>query len=177
MTTDSVGCRTTWNVPSAPVGTVCRVRHLSPSTARHSSVTSVSFVAGRACPITVTAPRGATVVGAACMGFDLAKANALLDEVGLARGGTGVRRLPAGRPLELTPLEFRLLAYLMLHRDRTLPTTELLEHLYGDDASREANAVEALVARRKLSRSEGGQYGRSVRRERGFPPEHPERED
>jgi len=53
----------------------------------------------------------------------------------------------AGRPLELTPLEFRLLAYLMLHRDRTLPTTELLEHLYGDDASREANAVEALVAR------------------------------
>lgn len=53
----------------------------------------------------------------------------------------------AGRPLELTPLEFRLLAYLMLHRDRTLPTTELLEHLYGDDASREANALEALVAR------------------------------
>jgi len=53
----------------------------------------------------------------------------------------------AGRPLDLTPLEFRLLSYLMLHRARTLPPGELLEHLYGDDDSREANALEALVAR------------------------------
>jgi len=37
--------------------------------------------------------------------------------------------------------------------------------------------LEALVARRKLSRSEGGQYGRSVRRQGGFPPEYPEREE
>ena len=53
----------------------------------------------------------------------------------------------AGRPIELTALEFRLLSYLMLHRDRSVPPTVLLEHLYGDDESREANAVEALVAR------------------------------
>ncbi|KFE36570.1 response regulator transcription factor [Thioclava atlantica] len=57
-----------------------------------------------------------------------------------------------GMPLATTALEFRLLSYLMLHRDRVVPPTELLEHLYGDDESREANALEALIARlrRKL---------------------------
>ena len=33
--------------------------------------------------------------------FDLAQANALLDEIGLERGGDGIRRLPDGRPLEI----------------------------------------------------------------------------
>jgi magnesium chelatase subunit I len=37
--------------------------------------------------------------------------------------------------------------------------------------------LESLVARRRISRSEGGQYGRSVRRKGGLPPEYPERED
>ncbi len=37
--------------------------------------------------------------------------------------------------------------------------------------------LESLVARRKISRSEGGQYGRSARRKGGLPPEHPEREE
>jgi DNA-binding response OmpR family regulator len=57
-----------------------------------------------------------------------------------------------GRPVPLTALEYRLFAYLVLHRDRVVPTTELLEHLYGDDDAKEANAVEAVVARvrRKL---------------------------
>lgn len=56
-----------------------------------------------------------------------------------------VRRL--GVPVDVTPLEFRLLAFLAMHRDRTIGPTELLEHLYGDDDSREANALEAVVAR------------------------------
>ncbi|TDE34493.1 response regulator transcription factor [Antarcticimicrobium sediminis] len=60
--------------------------------------------------------------------------------------------LIGGVPLSMTALEFRLLSYLMLHRDRIVPPTELLEHLYGDDESREANALEAVIARlrRKL---------------------------
>lgn len=37
--------------------------------------------------------------------------------------------------------------------------------------------LEALVARRRISRTEGGQYGRSVRRKGGLPPEYPQRED
>src|SRR6056297_2059134 len=57
-----------------------------------------------------------------------------------------------GVPVAVTALEYRLLAYLMLHRDRVVPPTELLEHLYGDEDAREANALEAVIARlrRKL---------------------------
>src|SRR6056297_3693234 len=57
-----------------------------------------------------------------------------------------------GVPVQVTALEYRLLAYLMLHRDRPVPPSELLEHLYGDDDAREANALEAVIARlrRKL---------------------------
>ncbi|MCP6237243.1 winged helix-turn-helix domain-containing protein, partial [Klebsiella pneumoniae] len=40
-----------------------------------------------------------------------------------------------------------LLSYLTLHRDRTVPPSELLEHLYGDDDARDANALEAVIAR------------------------------
>ena len=52
-----------------------------------------------------------------------------------------------GVPLALSALEYRLLAYLALRREHVVPPTELLEHLYGDDDPREANALEALVAR------------------------------
>lgn len=57
-----------------------------------------------------------------------------------------------GVPVQLTALEYRLLAYLVLNRDRVIPPTELLEHLYGDNYAREANALEAVIARlrRKL---------------------------
>lgn len=61
---------------------------------------------------------------------------------------TRARRLTLrGRPVELTPLEFRLLAYLMHHQGRAVHQTELNEHLYADDAERGDNAVEALMAR------------------------------
>ena len=57
-----------------------------------------------------------------------------------------------GRPLALTALEYRLLAYLALQPGRVAAPSAILEHLYGDDDAREANALEALVARlrRKL---------------------------
>jgi len=58
------------------------------------------------------------------------------------------RRLTrGGQPVELTPLEFRLLAYLLHHAGRAVHQTELTEHLYADEAERGDNAVEALVAR------------------------------
>ncbi len=61
----------------------------------------------------------------------------------------------SGAPISLSPLEYRLLAYLLHHKGRVVPATELLEHLYGDDDAREANALEAVVARlrRKLGPS------------------------
>lgn len=57
-----------------------------------------------------------------------------------------------GVPVNLTPLEFRLVSYLALHRDRVLSATELLDHLYGDEDSRDTNALEAIILRlrRKL---------------------------
>ncbi|MEX0383000.1 response regulator transcription factor [Spiribacter sp. 1M153] len=52
-----------------------------------------------------------------------------------------------GTPVSLTALEYRLVAYLFHHRNRTVPVTELLEHLYGDDESRDVNAIEAVITR------------------------------
>lgn len=55
-------------------------------------------------------------------------------------------------PVSLSPLEYRLLAYLMHHQGRVVSGPELLEHLYGDDDAHEANALEAVMTRlrRKL---------------------------
>ena len=57
-----------------------------------------------------------------------------------------------GVPVQVTALEYRLLSYLALHSGRVIAPSELLEHLYGDDDAREANALEAVIARlrRKL---------------------------
>ncbi len=86
----------------------------------------VRRAAGRAAPVEV----------AGALALDTTRMTATLD----------------GRPLPLTPLEFRCLAFLALHRDRPVPSTELLEHLHGSDGGHEQNAIEALIARlrRKL---------------------------
>ncbi|SDH21004.1 response regulator transcription factor [Roseospirillum parvum] len=57
-----------------------------------------------------------------------------------------------GVPQSVSPLEYRLLAYLAHQRGRVVPAPELLDHLYGDDDAREANALEAVITRlrRKL---------------------------
>lgn len=68
-----------------------------------------------------------------------------------------------GLPVAVTPLEFRLLAYLLLNRDRIVAPSELIDHLYGTEDGREANAVEAIIARmrRKLGAT-------LIRTRRGF---------
>ncbi|MCP8937393.1 response regulator transcription factor [Alsobacter sp. SYSU M60028] len=55
-------------------------------------------------------------------------------------------------PVDLSPLEFRCLSYLMHHAGRVVSSGELMEHLYAHDHDREPNAVEVLVGRlrRKL---------------------------
>lgn len=52
-----------------------------------------------------------------------------------------------GVPLALSPLEYRLVAYLLHHKGRIVPPGELIERLYGDDDARDANALEAVMAR------------------------------
>jgi two-component system OmpR family response regulator len=61
-----------------------------------------------------------------------------------------VRR--GGAPIELSPTEFRLLAYLMRHEGRVLTRAQLLENVWGWDYSGASQIVETYVSylRRKL---------------------------
>jgi DNA-binding response OmpR family regulator len=68
-----------------------------------------------------------------------------------------------GADLSVSPLEYRLLAYLLHHKDRVVPPGELIEYLYGGDDARDANALEALVTR--LRRKLGADV---IRTRRGF---------
>ena len=58
----------------------------------------------------------------------------------------------AGVPVELSPTEFRLLAYLMRHEGRVLTRAQLLESVWGWDYAGESQIVETYVSylRRKL---------------------------
>jgi two-component system, OmpR family, response regulator len=58
----------------------------------------------------------------------------------------------AGKPVRLSPLEYRLLDYLAHQPGRAVSAGELAEHLYGAADSGDSNAIEALVMRlrRKL---------------------------
>jgi two-component system, OmpR family, response regulator len=52
-----------------------------------------------------------------------------------------------GAPVDLTPLEFRLLSCFALKPDVVLSASELLDQLYGHDHDKDANALEALLGR------------------------------
>lgn len=52
-----------------------------------------------------------------------------------------------GVPVELTPLEFRLLSQLLHSRGRVLSQLELTDHLYSQDSDRDPNSIEQLVGR------------------------------
>ncbi|MEL6623332.1 MAG: response regulator transcription factor, partial [Pseudomonadota bacterium] len=52
-----------------------------------------------------------------------------------------------GQAIKLTSHEYRLLAYLMMHNDRVVSRTELVEHLYDQDFDRDSNTIEVFVGR------------------------------
>jgi two-component system OmpR family response regulator len=52
-----------------------------------------------------------------------------------------------GNPVKLTSHEYRVLEYLMSHRDRVVSRTELIEHLYDQDFDRDSNTIEVFVGR------------------------------
>jgi two-component system OmpR family response regulator len=60
-----------------------------------------------------------------------------------------------GDPVKLTGFEFRVLSYLMHHRGRAVPQSELTDHIYPHAADRDSNTVEVFVSRlrRKLGAS------------------------
>jgi len=58
------------------------------------------------------------------------------------------------RTITLTATEFRLLRYLMLHPDRVLSASRLVEHVYDFNDEKESNVIEVYIGRlrRKLGR-------------------------
>lgn len=58
----------------------------------------------------------------------------------------------AAQEIELTAFEYRLLEYLMQHRAKAIPKSELTDYLYPHDQDCDSNVLEVLVSRlrRKL---------------------------
>lgn len=52
-----------------------------------------------------------------------------------------------GTPVQLSPLEYRLLSFLMHHRGRVVSQGELTEHLYAQDFEHDSNTLEVLIGR------------------------------
>jgi two-component system OmpR family response regulator len=76
---------------------------------------------------------------------ELACGGVVLD----TRGG---RITVDGVPVTLTAHEFKVISYLMHHRDEVVSRTELTEHIYEQDFDRDSNTIEVFVGRlrRKL---------------------------
>jgi len=66
-----------------------------------------------------------------------------------------------GALVKLTSHEFRVLSYLMHHRDRIVSQHELTEHIYAQTFDRDSNTVEVFIAR--LRRKLGASFIETVR--------------
>ncbi|MEN8259775.1 MAG: response regulator transcription factor [Pseudomonadota bacterium] len=52
-----------------------------------------------------------------------------------------------GNKLDLTAYEYKVLEYLMLHRNEVVSKTTLSEHIYDEDLERDSNVIEVFVGR------------------------------
>ncbi len=52
-----------------------------------------------------------------------------------------------GQALTLTSHEYRVLAYLMHHRDEVISRSDLVGHIYAQDFDRDSNTIEVFIAR------------------------------
>ena len=52
-----------------------------------------------------------------------------------------------GTAIKLTSHEFKLIEYLMVHMDKVVSRTELIEHMYDQDFDRDSNTIEVFVGR------------------------------
>lgn len=66
-----------------------------------------------------------------------------------------------GATVKLTSHEFRVLSYLMHHRNRVVSQSELTEHIYAQSFDRDSNTVEVFIAR--LRRKLGASFIETVR--------------
>ena len=70
-----------------------------------------------------------------------------------------------GRPVTLTQQEYKMLAYLLLSKDRVVSRSELIEHVYARDRDPDSNVVDVLIGR--IRRRLGSDFIETVRG-RGF---------
>lgn len=60
-----------------------------------------------------------------------------------------------GQALSLTSHEYRVLDYLMHHREQVVSRSDLIEHIYAQDFDRDSNTVEVFIARLRKKLPEG----------------------
>ncbi|MGD2128430.1 MAG: response regulator transcription factor [Lysobacterales bacterium] len=65
---------------------------------------------------------------------------------------TGQRVLRGETEVVLTTFEYKVLEYLVMHPDEVVTKTDLMEHIYEEDAERDSNVIEVFIGRlrRKL---------------------------
>ncbi len=59
----------------------------------------------------------------------------------------GARVFVGDQLIKLTSHEFRILSYMIHHRERVISRTELVEHIYDQDFDRDSNTIEVFVGR------------------------------
>lgn len=64
----------------------------------------------------------------------------------------------AGRDVELTAYEYKVLEYLMLHAGEVVSKTELTEHIYHQDYDRDSNVIEVFVGRLRRKLDPGNRH-------------------
>ena len=75
------------------------------------------------------------------------KASSLIQQAGLTLDpGAGIVTVE-GVPIEMTAREMRILAYLMHRTGRIVSQSELIDHVYSMEESREPNTIEVYIAR------------------------------
>ncbi len=75
------------------------------------------------------------------------RASPMLQAGNLTLDTSRAKAIVDGEPIALSPLEYRLLSYLLHHRGRVVSRVELVEHIYHDDVEPDSNALEVLVGR------------------------------
>ena len=71
----------------------------------------------------------------------------VLSEGGIELDTRTARATKDGVTVPLTAFEYRVLAYLLHHRGRTVSQSELVEHVYAQDFDRDSNTIEVFVGR------------------------------
>lgn len=74
---------------------------------------------------------------------------------GLLLDTSAGRLLIGGKPVTLTPFEYRVLSYLLHNQGRVISRAELSEHVYPAESDRDSNTIEVFIGRLRRKVGEG----------------------